>query len=298
MCEENKVLSLTYYSPDGSDGSRVDFALSGGTRARARQGTKLPSSTDDARKLANAPGSLLGEGDKARPSADEVTLNNPNQVSAISTRNDAMSVLPRGRGRSILGDHDEGHGLNHEELDSSYQLRPANFFTEGKVFAVLWNESANITMKPVDYNSSQSFSVIKHKGNMVYIHVRRFVVVKRKREFCFACPIFTYGQRGCTKNGIVAREHAIAYTWNDTPRLVQGETGFTKPHVPVVMAEGVPNLHFASRIYFGIQHPIQLNVRVKDIGYVHADHVHALIGSWAEETQGTNRAAGVAADAD
>ena len=64
------------------------------------------------------------------------------------------------------------------------------------------------------------------------------------------------------------------------------------------MTDGVPNLHFASRIYFGIQHPIQYNVKVKDIGYVPVDNVHTLISSWQEENQGTNQAVEVTANAD
>jgi hypothetical protein len=214
------------------------------------------------------------------------------------TQPGAERKLPRGRGQSIIGEYVHGRTPRYEKLDSSYEVRHAKFFTEGKVIAVMWNETAGATMKPVDYNTSFSFSEVKHEGNIVYTNVRRFVVVKRKREFCYACPIFTYGQRGCTKNGIITSEHAIAYSWNDTPKIVQGETGFTKPHVPVVMADGVPNLHFASRIYFGIQHPIQYNVKVKDIGYVPADNVHTLISSWKEENQGTNQAAEVTASAD
>ena len=214
------------------------------------------------------------------------------------TQSGAERRLPRGRGQSIVGEYVQGRNLHYETLDSSYQVRHAKFFTEGKVIAVMWNETAGTTTKPVDYNTSHSLSVVKHEGNIVYTNVRRFVVVKRKREFCYACPIFTYGQRGCTKNGIITSEHAIAYSWNDTPKIVQGETGFTKPHVPVVMTDGVPNLHFASRIYFGIQHPIQYNVKVKDIGYVPADNVHTLISSWQEENQGTNQAVEVTANAD
>ncbi|KAG9201453.1 hypothetical protein G6514_005650 [Epicoccum nigrum] len=161
---------------------------------------------------------------------------------------------------------------------------------------VLWNETTGTTLKPVEYNDSKSETAVKDRIARAF--VRKFVVVKRKREFCYACPIFTYHQRGCTKNGIIASEHAIAYSWGDTPRMVQGETEFTKPHVPVVMAEGVQNLHYASRINFGIQHPIQYNVKVKDIGYVPADDVHTLISSWQEENQGTNQAADVTANAD
>jgi hypothetical protein len=210
MCENSKIFSLTYCSPD----SRVESAQSGGIRARARQ----------------------------------VDSN-----------------------------------LHYEALDSSFQVRNDKFFIEGKVIAVLWNETASATTKSIDYNTPLTLNEVRYQGNIVHTNLRRFVVVKRKRDFCFACPILTYNGRGCTKNGVVASEHAIAYTWNDTPRFVQGEAGFTKPGVPVVMADDVSNLHFASRINFGIEYPIQYNIKVKDIGYVRADHVPTLISSWQEE---------------
>lgn len=46
------------------------------------------------------------------------------------------------------------------------------------------------------------------------------------------------------------------------------------------MAEGVDPLSTASRIFFGIHHPIQHNVKVKDIGQVHPDHIRNLLGYW------------------
>jgi hypothetical protein len=48
------------------------------------------------------------------------------------------------------------------------------------------------------------------------------------------------------------------------------------------MSEG-EKLHVASRIYFGIHHPIQYNNKVKEIGYVPPSQVPTLIGNWKEE---------------
>ncbi|KAF2996441.1 hypothetical protein E8E13_003588 [Curvularia kusanoi] len=188
--------------------------------------------------------------------------------------------------------------MHYEELDSSYSVRDSSFFIEGKVFAVMWNETAGSTTKPVDYNTSESWSEVTYVDKIVSIHVRRFVVVRRKREFCYACPIFTYSQQGCTKKGVPASEHAIAYSWGSEPKYVPGESGITKPSIPVVMTPGVSNLDLASRIYFGIHHPIQYNVKVKEIGYVPANQIHTLISNWTEENQGTNQAADVTENAD
>ena len=125
-----------------------------------------------------------------------------------------------------------------------------------------------------------------------------FIIVRRKREFRFAYPIFTYSGHGTTKPGVRASEHAVVHSWNEPARVLQGETGITKPPVVVVMAQGERSLHIASRIYFGIHHSIQYDVKVKVIGYVPSDQVHTLIGSWQAENQGTNQASDVTAEAD
>lgn len=43
------------------------------------------------------------------------------------------------------------------------------------------------------------------------------------------------------------------------------------------------SLSLASRIYFGIHHPIQFNVKVKDIGHVHPDWLPTFLGYWKME---------------
>jgi len=48
-------------------------------------------------------------------------------------------------------------------------------------------------------------------------------------------------------------------------------------------------LDVASRIYFGIHHPIQYNVKVKEIGNVPPHAIPALIGNWQEEQGGDSR---------
>jgi hypothetical protein len=49
------------------------------------------------------------------------------------------------------------------------------------------------------------------------------------------------------------------------------------------MADGAEDLQHSSRVYYGIHHPVQYNVKVKDIGQVLAHHIPALIGNWKEE---------------
>ncbi|KAF1357964.1 hypothetical protein EJ07DRAFT_126380 [Lizonia empirigonia] len=208
------------------------------------------------------------------------------QTPSNTNHSNARRGLPRGEGPSINGSYNPAvQGSHYEDLDPSYTVRPSNFFHEGRVFAVMWNETAGATLRPVDYNTSRSYNEVRVQGNIVYTNVRRFVVVRKRREFCFACPIFTYGNQGTKKNGVRPSEHAIAHVWGTTPQLLQDETGIMKNPIPIVMVEG-NSLNIASRIYFGIHHPVQYNVKVKDIGYVPPDQVHTLIGNWREETGG------------
>lgn len=133
----------------------------------------------------------------------------------------------------------------------------------------------------------------------MYTRALRFVVVRSRREFCFACPIFTYSGRATLKRGVRPEEHGIAYSYGTDPTLVAGEVGVKKMPIAVVMAGGEPNLAVASRIYYGVHHPIQYNVKVKNIGLVLHDYLPALIGNWkSEDASETKQAADVTATAE
>jgi hypothetical protein len=75
-------------------------------------------------------------------------------------------------------------------------------------------------------------------------------------------------------------EHAIAYSSGYKPQLLNGERPLRKAAICVEDAGGIPPLDPASRIYFGIHHPIQKNVKVKDLGRVKPSHVARLRGYW------------------
>jgi len=204
--------------------------------------------------------------------------------------------LPRGTGTKIQGTY-TGTGadkLHYEVVDQSFYVRSKPFFTEGRVLAMIMNETAGESKPlqyPTDYNSAWSgtrninpnITPVKYRDDLVHTQTRRFVVVRQKKELCFACPIFTYSERATLKPGVKPEEHGIAYSWDQEPVLIPGESGITKASIGVVMADGEPPLDTASRIYFGIHHPIQYNVKVKEIGHVHEDHIHSLIENWNEE---------------
>ncbi|CAN9310315.1 unnamed protein product [Alternaria alternata] len=162
-----------------------------------------------------------------------------------------------------------------------FKVRPAGFFTEGRMFSILFIEpaGANAVNNVTYYNPN--LSQVQY-GEYAHSQVRRFIVVKHKREYCFAVPVFTYGDRATTKHGVVADEHAIAHSHGYLAQLVANELPLTKSPIPIIMNSN-DVLSAASRIYFGIHHPIQYNVKVKDIGHVHPDWMATFLGYWKME---------------
>jgi hypothetical protein len=99
-------------------------------------------------------------------------------------------------------------------------------------------------------------------------------------------PVFTYSGRATTKPGVRPSEHSIVHTVGYQPRLLPGEGGIVKESIGVEPPPGTsvePPLNRASRINFGIHHPIQYNVKVKDLGTVSQGDIPKLIGYWQEE---------------
>jgi hypothetical protein len=64
------------------------------------------------------------------------------------------------------------------------------------------------------------------------------------------------------------------------------------------MSPGIPILDVASRIYFGIVHPIQYNIKVKELGYVLQNHIPTLISNWRSEEAGTQQHVNVTASSE
>ncbi|KAF7673029.1 hypothetical protein GT037_008980 [Alternaria burnsii] len=186
---------------------------------------------------------------------------------------------------------------HYELLDPAFFVRGSSFFEVGKVFSILFTETAGANavngLNPTDYNTS--LSEVKY-NEYAHTQVRRFIVVKRKREFCFAVPIFSYGNRGTAKPGVVPHEHAIAYSLGTQPSLVPGEVPLAKAAIPIVMDDGATPLVAASRIYFAIHHPIQYNVNVKSLGYVHPEWLPTFLGYWNQENDDSNQPLDVTQD--
>ncbi|KAL5114359.1 hypothetical protein ACEQ8H_007749 [Pleosporales sp. CAS-2024a] len=94
------------------------------------------------------------------------------------------------RGKTVEGSYNPTNPApdsHYETLDASYYVRDVTFFNEGRLFAVLFTEAAgeharDIVNKVTDYNTSLSLG--KYEEG-VHSQVCKFVVVRRKREYCY-----------------------------------------------------------------------------------------------------------------
>jgi hypothetical protein len=87
------------------------------------------------------------------------------------------------------------------------------------------------------------------------------------------------------KPGVRPNEHAVIYTQGSSPQLLPGEIGITKSPIMVVQDQANSPLHAASRLYFGVHHPIQYNVKVKDLGRVAETDLPRLRMYWSMVNQ-------------
>ncbi|KAF2030977.1 hypothetical protein EK21DRAFT_88500 [Setomelanomma holmii] len=142
---------------------------------------------------------------------------------------------------------------------------------------------------PIDYNSSWSgaknvnlnINAVKYQDNLVHTQTRRFVVVRAKKEFCYACPIFTYGGQATTKRGVRVAEHGIAFSVGQDPELVSGKTGITKPSLGVKDgSRRAPSRESVANLFWN---PSSYPVQCQGEGIGHVLSEPTLIGNWMEE---------------
>ncbi len=80
-------------------------------------------------------------------------------------------------------------------------------------------------------------------------------------------PISTYGGRGVTKRGVIAKDHTIIYTGDQAPDRLEGEEAMYKEPIRVIPDPGAL-LDSRSRLNFGKVYTVEHNVKVKNIGVV------------------------------
>lgn len=164
-----------------------------------------------------------------------------------------------------------------------------------KVFAIVYSETASDQGHAATEDNG-SISEVKYAGHYVHTQVRKYVVVRRKREFCYAwcvlhadassskltahSPIYTYSGNGTAKRGARPQEHGVVHSLGHSPILVAGEPHNVMPAIPVTMVDPRRPLHTASRVYFGLHQAIQYNVKVKEVGRVAQSYLHILMVNW------------------
>ncbi|KAF1930299.1 uncharacterized protein M421DRAFT_418617 [Didymella exigua CBS 183.55] len=179
----------------------------------------------------------------------------------------------------------------YERLDNSYRVRERReaheFFKTGRVFAMLWAESASATM--IRGGTENTAVTIGRFQEEVYSQIRRFVVVKvnRQRHFIYACAISTYGKRGTLKRGCNASEHTAVYLEGSNPYTLQGEweRGMTKDPIMITPTNPQEFMEPTSRLRCGRIYSIEWNVKVKDIGMVATHDRTKLLQYFSEEQE-------------
>ena len=82
-------------------------------------------------------------------------------------------------------------------------------------------------------------------------------------------PILTYQRQGTGKSGVLSQDHAIIYTGNDIPPLMQGESD-SSLRGPIRVEPRTPRdkLDPASRLNYSKIYTVEHNVKVKFIGRI------------------------------
>jgi hypothetical protein len=75
------------------------------------------------------------------------------------------------------------------------------------------------------------------------------------------------------------------YFQGRTPTYIPGEyqLGMTKEPIEIIPSNPADHMDPASRLRFSKTFPVEWNVKVKDIGLVHPEHMSKLVRYWREE---------------
>lgn len=101
------------------------------------------------------------------------------------------------------------------------------------------------------------------------------------QELIHGSAISTYSNRGTNKQGCRPEEHSIAYFPGTDPRqcylLGEYENGMIKEPIEIQPASSSLQMNYGSRIRFSKKYPIEMNVKVKNIGRVVSQHLSKLL---------------------
>ncbi|CAI6332918.1 unnamed protein product [Periconia digitata] len=176
----------------------------------------------------------------------------------------------------------------YETLDTSYRMRTGpearQFFRIGRVFSMLYGEATSET--EARSGSDNDAVTLARFGQRLYSQIRRFVVVSVRHGYVNTCAMSTYSQRGVLKPGCNPSEHTVIYSQGKQPTYIEGEfqAGMIKEPIEFIPADSSVVFNPFTRLRLGKTYPIEWNVKVKDIGAVHPEHLSKLLMYWRIET--------------
>ncbi|KAK5945606.1 hypothetical protein PMZ80_002811 [Knufia obscura] len=185
--------------------------------------------------------------------------------------------------------------ITRNNWKQAYKLRSPDFFTSGKVFAILWPEPAGSSTGRAASARSQASArgknfVLGPRGEEIYVHPRRMVVITTRHGYCWCVSVTTYSGRALLKPGLSREDinsHAIIYDSTKKPKRIrldgQDEPRTIKRPIAVQMTGSDETLDVASRIPLGEPSTVKYNVKVMDIGQVTAEDLQVLIANVKEE---------------
>ncbi|KAF4982042.1 hypothetical protein FZEAL_2292 [Fusarium zealandicum] len=161
-------------------------------------------------------------------------------------------------------DYISGTGGETEQLDPRYRIAHSNTFQPGE--ALLWPEPAGGGGGAPTVSERKVYQ--DQYGGEIYVNFRRFIVVANDLGHCTCVPIFTYGKKGCKKNGVKAEKHGIVCEVKQRPSLLSGEPDLGFSPIRVEIYEHGERISKESRVNYSKLITVEHNVKVLFVGRV------------------------------
>lgn len=212
----------------------------------------------------------------------------PGRLPAFSFAGDNDTARPPSIEPDFRGSNDGSSLFAAEQVDRRYQRRKdaPQFFVVGRVFALLWHESAG-DPRSKNGGSESAHTTMGRFGQRVFSHIRRMVVVQQRQGYSVCIPINTYGGQGVSKPGLVATErnrHAVIHADDMLPHSSESDDGLmVKKPIAVDMFEPEQKLDRMSRVNFGKPTSVEWSVKVMHVGKVAQSSMANFMGYWRNE---------------
>lgn len=229
----------------------------------------------------------------------------PSDVSDIDSVPGGMAMLGQsGPKTAILSDWP----LSVQDLlNKEYKVHRGDkaiqkVFSFGSLVAVFWHDNvghsfkvpekySQVAQQPVAQKLGKGFLSLGPKGESIYSHVKRFVLLEKRDGHSIGIPVTSYSNQGLTAKKLSEREqraHAIIYAYGQSPVSLPDEPEFSKDPICVRMVAHGETLSKQSRLYYAKPQSIDHNIKVKHLGYVIEQHQPRLLSAFQNELLGTD----------